>query len=460
MTDIHKNIRIPHLGKVEIPSDKKSFFKNLVSNLFKGDKVVWVIFAFLVGISIVEIYSATSTIVYKQDNQWGPVLRHVFFLIVGLFLILVMHNIKYKFYKLLIFVLFIAICMLLLTPFIGTTVNGAERWISILGITIQPSEIAKISMVGTMAFLLSKQTASNEGVLFKWMVGLMVAVCGIILLDNLSTAVLLFFVCFLMMLLGGVSYKRLLKFGGVLVLGLLVFLSIMFLLPEEAKSKGIFNRFSTWENRLLNHSSADTTDEDAYFEITDDNYQVAHAKIAIANGRLMGVYPGNSKERDFLPQAYSDFIYAIIMEELGFVGGFFVLLLYVALLMRAGIIARKIDMLFPRYLVMGAALMLVTQAFMNMAVAVNLIPVTGQPLPLISRGGTSTIITCAYFGLILSASRFGTRNANDKVFPEEPIQENIASESEITTDEHINLNVEHESIENIDEIELYDDGKN
>ncbi|MFA7494492.1 MAG: FtsW/RodA/SpoVE family cell cycle protein, partial [Proteiniphilum sp.] len=147
--------------------------------------------------------------------------------------------------------------------------------------------------------------------------------------------------------------------------------------------------------------------EEEYFTITDENYQVAHAKIAIANGGVVGVFPGNSTERDFLPQAYSDFIYAIIIEEMGLVGGLFVLMLYVIILIRAGMIARKTEKLFPKYLVLGSALMLSIQAFVNMAVAVNLIPVTGQPLPLVSRGGTSTLITCAYFGLILSADRFG-----------------------------------------------------
>src|SRR5690554_6608130 len=155
--------------------------------------------------------------------------------------------------------------------------------------------------------------------------------------------------------------------------------------------------------------------EEEYFTITDENYQVAHAKIAISNGGVFGVFPGNSTERDFLPQAYSDFIYAIIIEEMGIIGGVFVLLLYVIILIRSGMIARKTEKLFPKYLVLGSAMMLSIQAFVNMAVAVNLIPVTGQPLPLISRGGTSTLITCAYFGLILSADRFGIGKKKEQV---------------------------------------------
>jgi cell division protein FtsW len=172
------------------------------------------------------------------------------------------------------------------------------------------------------------------------------------------------------------------------------------------------------------------TDEE-YFSITDENYQVAHAKIAISNGGVFGVFPGNSTERDFLPQAYSDFIYAIIIEEMGILGGVFVLLLYVIILIRSGMIAKRIQKLFPKYLVLGSAMMLSIQAFINMAVAVNLIPVTGQPLPLISRGGTSTLITCAYFGLILSADRFGIgKKEVPVVSSDESIKDNITTDYE------------------------------
>jgi len=375
--------------------------------IFKGDKVIWSVFIALCVISLVEIFSATSTIVYRQQNIWGPLLRHAMFLIAGVGVILLVHNIPYRFFSLLIFVLLGAIILLILTPFIGTSVNGAERWISFMGFTIQPSELAKISLMGTIAFLLSKQNGSNDALLFKWMIGLMLVVTGIIAMDNLSTAVLLFGVCYLLMFIGNVKLIRLLKIAGAGVAFILLFVLLLNVIPDGWTNSGPLSRLGTWQNRIEHFGSAKELSEDEYFTITDDNYQVAHAKIAISNGGLLGVFPGNSTERDFLPQAYSDFIYAIIIEEMGLIGGLFVLMLYVIILIRAGMIARKTEKLFPKYLVLGSAMMLSIQAFINMAVAVNLIPVTGQPLPLVSRGGTSTLITCAYFGLMLSADRFG-----------------------------------------------------
>ncbi len=381
--------------------------KDFGQKVFQGDKVIWAVFIILCVISLVEIFSATSTIVYRQQNMWGPILRHAMFLIGGVGVILLIHNIPYRYFSLLIFVLLGAIVLLILTPFIGTSVNGADRWISFMGFTIQPSEIAKISLMGTIAFLLSKQNGTNDGLLFKWMIGLMVVVCGIIAMDNLSTAVLLFGVCYLLMFIGNVKLIRLLKVAGAGIGLVLLFVFLLNVIPENWTDSGPLSRLGTWQNRISNFGAHKELSEEEYYSITDENYQVAHAKIAIANGGLVGVFPGNSTERDFLPQAYSDFIYAIIIEEMGILGGILVLLLYVMLLIRSGMIARKTEKMFPKYLVLGSALMLTTQAFINMAVAVNLIPVTGQPLPLISRGGTSTLITCAYFGLILSADRFG-----------------------------------------------------
>lgn len=377
------------------------------AKIFKGDKIIWSVFIALCIISLIEVFSATSTLVYRHQNHWGPILRHATFLLGGVGVILFMHNVPYKYFSSLIFVLFGSVILLLLTPYIGTTVNGAERWIKIMGVSIQPSEIAKISLMGTIAFLLSRQNNSNEKLLFKWMIGLMIGVTLIIAMDNLSTALLLFIVCYVLMFIGNVKFKRLAKVA-LLGIAILVFaVLVLKIIPTQWTQSGPLSRASTWQARIDRFGSTDKTDEASYYQITDDNYQVAHSKIAIANGGLFGKFPGNSKERDFLPQAYSDFIYSIILEEMGLLGGTFVLILYIIILMRAGKIARKTDKLFPKYLILGSALMLSMQAFVNMAVAVHLIPVTGQPLPLISRGGTSTLITCAYFGIILSADRFG-----------------------------------------------------
>ncbi|MBF6626896.1 MAG: FtsW/RodA/SpoVE family cell cycle protein [Proteiniphilum sp.] len=407
MSDQFNNINNP-LPPPEADIVEPAFtLRDVGRKIFKGDKVVWSVFIILCVISLVEIFSATSTIVYRHQSIWGPILRHAMFLIGGVGVILLIHNIPYRYFSLLIFVLMGAIVLLILTPFIGTTVNGAERWISFMGITIQPSELAKISLMGTIAFLLSKQNGQNDGLLFKWMIGLMVMVSAIIAMDNLSTAVLLFGVCYLLMFIGNVKLTRLLKVAGLGIAAVLLFVLLLNVIPASWTDSGPLSRLGTWQNRISHFDAAGELSEEEYYSVTDENYQVAHAKIAIANGGVLGVFPGNSTERDFLPQAYSDFIYAIIIEEMGILGGLFVLLLYVIIMIRAGMIARKTEKMFPKYLVLGSALMLSVQAFINMAVAVNLIPVTGQPLPLISRGGTSTLITCAYFGLILSADRFG-----------------------------------------------------
>lgn len=377
------------------------------SKIFKGDKIIWSVFIALCIVSLIEVFSATSTIVYRQQNHWGPILRHATFLLGGVGVILFMHNVPYKYFSSLIFVLIGSVVLLLLTPYLGTTINGAERWIRIMGVSIQPSEIAKISLMGTIAFLLSKQNSQNEKTLFKWMIGLMMVVSLIIAMDNLSTALLLFIVCFVLMYIGNVKFMYLAKVGLIGVALVAVFIFFLMIIPKSWTETTVLSRTSTWKGRIERFGNTVEKDDASYYQITDDNYQVAHSKIAIANGGVFGKFPGNSKERDFLPQAYSDFIYSIILEEMGLLGGTFVLILYIIILMRAGKIAQKTDKLFPKYLILGSALMLAMQAFVNMAVAVHLIPVTGQPLPLISRGGTSTLITCAYFGIILSADRFG-----------------------------------------------------
>ena len=446
---------------VEGINESGSILNDFGRKIFKGDKVILTVFIILCVISLIEIFSATSTIVYRQQNQWGPILRHAMFLIGGVGVILFIHNIPYRFFSSLIFILLGAIVLLILTPFIGESVNNADRWISFMGFTIQPSELAKISLMGTIAFLLSKQNGVNDSILFKWMIGLMVVVCGIIAMDNLSTAVLLFGVCFLLMFIGNVKLIRLLKVAGIGIASVLLFILFLNIIPKSWTDTGPLNRMGTWQNRITHFGEAKEMSDEEYYTITDENYQVAHAKIAISNGGVLGVFPGNSTERDFLPQAYSDFIYAIIIEEMGILGGVFVLMLYVIILIRSGMIARKTEKLFPKYLVLGSAMMLSIQAFVNMAVAVNLIPVTGQPLPLISRGGTSTLITCAYFGLILSADRFGIGKKKEPLVSEinTIIDEDVINEELITPGIASDQNeLENEAVVDLDdkvEFEIY-----
>ena len=427
---------------------EKSFYTELINRVFKGDKVIWLVFVILCVISMIEIFSATSTIVYRQQSHWGPILRHTMFLLAGFGVIILMHNVPYRFFSSLIFVLLGSIILLLLTPFIGETVNGADRWIRIMGFTIQPSEFAKLSLMGTVAFLLSKQNGMNNKTLFKWMTGLTVVVCGIIAIDNLSTAVLLFFVIFLMMFIGNVKIVRILSVVAAAVAAVVLLMLVAKVSPDSVVQKiPLLKRFDTWSNRIadyLNHS--DNSNENIYV-VNDDNFQSAHAKIAIANGGVFGKFPGNSTERDFLPQAYSDFIYAIIIEEMGFLGGMVVLLMYVIILIRSGIIARKTNNLFAKYLVIGSALMLSIQAFLNMAVAVGAIPVTGQPLPLVSRGGTSTLVTCAYFGIILSADRFGMVKKRKKKPEDMENEEDISDNTNDKNDEVVKLDNLEEKVD-------------
>jgi len=354
----------------------------LIGNLFKGDKVVWIVFAFLSLISLVEVYSASSTLAYSGSSTFGPILRHGMFLLLGAGLMLVLHNLKLKWITFMgLGLTLVAFLLLVLTPVIGVRVNNAARWISIFGIQFQPSEFAKLAMVIVTAFILSK-TQRSEAMLDKafWIILALTGVfAALIVPENGSTAVMLCLVVFFMMVVGRIRTKKLLFLGGSVLL--VVFLAV-FLLKVVDEVPGM-PRWDTWQNRLFGEEIS-VTDPD--FRITDKNYQTSHAKIAVANGTIVGSMPGNSTQRDFLPQAYSDFIYAIIIEEMGWIGLLLVPFLYIVLLLRALHIAKNCTKIYPMLLIMGAALMVCTQAFINMSVAVGALPVTGQPMPLVSRG--------------------------------------------------------------------------
>lgn len=397
---------------------------SLASKLFKGDRVIWIIFMFLCLISAVEVFSATSTLAYQNANHWAPIGRHASFLVGGVVAVLIMHHIPCHIFRAGIILFPISLVMLIVTPFIGISANDAHRWLSVFGIPLQPSEFAKLSLLILIAFMLSKRGRITDDQIFKWILFCTFLTCGLILPENFSTAFMLFGVSFLMMFIGQIPFKKLLKLAGALIALLLLFLAVLKFTPKEIVQSYLPGRLATWQARLerFGDDSANYNAAGIYI-VTDENYQVSHAKIAIARGGLFGQMPGHGQQRDFLPQAYSDFIYAIIIEELGFVGGVFVLLLYIMLLVRVGMIARRCEKAFPKFLVLGCGLLIVVQALANMAVAVSLIPVTGQPMPLVSRGGTSTVITCVYFGIILSVSRFGAhiREKDEEEQPEEQV---------------------------------------
>ena len=378
----------------------------LINKLFKGDRSIWIIFMLLCLVSLVEVYSATSTLAYKNTHFYTPIVRHATFLLMGFAAVLVLHHIPSKYYAIAILLLPFSIALLAITPFLGLKINEAYRFLSVMGVQFQPSEFGKMACIIFVAFMLSKQERFSPHKTF-WIILIGVSItCALILPENFSTSFLLFLVCLLMMFIGQAPLKKMvLLIVFLALLGGLSF-SVLRFTPDEFAREHFPNRFWTWKERIDEHFDRDKTSNK--YVINDDNFQVNHAKIAIARGGLFGKLPGRSIQRDFLPQAYSDFIYAIIIEEMGLViGGVGVLMLYIFLMFRVAIIARRCEKLFPKYLALGCGLLIVIQAFINMAVAVNLIPVTGQPLPLISRGGTSTMLTCFYFGIILSVSRFG-----------------------------------------------------
>ena len=386
---------------------------DLLKSIFKGDKVIWIIFLFLCLISITEVFSAASTLTYKSGDHWGPITQHSILLMVGAVIVVLVHNIPYKWFQVFpVFLLPLSIGLLafvMLMGFItGDRVNGAARWMTFMGIQFQPSEIAKMAVVIVTAFILSKGQ-DEEGASPKASKRIMVItciVCGLILPENYSTGMLLFGTVYLMMFIGRVSAKKLLILGGGIAAFVILFGTFLLNTPDKTLEKiPMGHRFTTVKSRITDYFADKGKIPAAKFDI-DGNGQVAHARIAVATSHIVGKGPGNSVQRDFLSQAFSDFIYAIIIEELGLVGGAVVVFLYVCLLVRVGRIAKKCDRTFPAFLIIGIALLLVTQALFNMMVAVGLAPVTGQPLPLISKGGTSTFINCAYIGMILSVSRY------------------------------------------------------
>lgn len=413
-----------------------------LSNIFKGDKVIWMVFFFLCVISVIEVFSASSELTYKGGNYMAPILRHIGLLILGIASMVVTLNIQCKYFKIITpFLLLGSILLLLIVWVTGNATNGASRWIGIMGFQFQPSEFAKGAMVLATAQILSAMQTENgaDKHALKYILLIWFAVVPLIFIENFSTAALLSAVVFMMMIIGRVPGKQL----GIilaLVVGFMAFaLSVIWItgtdqselenknaLTEQVdkanenagKDKKILHRMDTWKSRInkfLAHKDVPPSEVDL-----DKDAQVAHANIAIATSNGYGKGPGNSVERDFLSQAFSDFIFAIIIEEMGIEGAIAVAFLYIILLFRTGKIARRCENNFPALLVMGLALLLVTQALFNMCVAVGLAPVTGQPLPLISRGGTSTIINCVYIGVILSISRSAKKKENNSDLTKKP----------------------------------------
>ena len=396
-----------------------------IGNIFKGDKVIWMVFFFLCMISIVEVFSASSNLTYKSQNYMGPIVFHTVTIILGVVVAVVTLNIPCRYFKLMTpFLLIITVVLLLWVLATGERTGDASRWINIFGLTFQPSEIAKGTVVLATAQILSAMQRENgaDKKAFKYILWIVVPIAMLIMVENLSTAALLCSVVFLMMFIGRVPMVQLGKLVG--VVAAIAFAGFLFIMAvgndnnvavdkakteqvskpkEKSKLEKILHRADTWKSRIKKFSNKEIITPDQYD--LDKDAQVAHANIAIVSSNIIGKGPGQSVERDFLSQAFSDFIFAIVIEELGIIGATFVVFLYIVLVYRTARIASRCENNFPAFLAMGLALLLVIQAAFNMLVAVGIAPVTGQPLPLISKGGTSTIINCAYIGVILSVSR-------------------------------------------------------
>lgn len=397
-----------------------------IGNIFKGDKVIWMVFFFLCMISIVEVFSASSNLTYKSQNYMGPIVFHTVTIILGAVVAVVTLNIPCRYFKLMTpFLLIITVVLLLWVLAAGERTGDASRWINIFGLTFQPSEIAKGTIVLATAQILSAMQRENgaDKKAFKYILCIVAPIAFLIMVENLSTAALLCLVVYLMMFIGRVPAFQLIKLAGVVIglalVGLLLIMAVgndtnvavdkaqteqVVTAPKEkSKIEKLLHRADTWKSRIKKFSNKEEITPDQYD--LDKDAQVAHANIAIVSSNIIGKGPGQSVERDFLSQAFSDFIFAIIIEELGIIGATGVVFLYIVLLYRTARIASRCENNFPAFLAMGLALLLVIQASFNMLVAVGIAPVTGQPLPLISKGGTSTIINCAYIGVILSVSR-------------------------------------------------------
>jgi cell division protein FtsW len=296
---------------------------------------------------------------------------------------------------------------------LGVEINGSRRWIKLFGITFQPSELAKLTLIIVVSDLLSRIKNKDDERKYYWIVmGITAIICGIIFIGNLSTAVILGGIVILLTILARVH----IKYWGSTIVVLALFLVLGYVYVNEVyvkpgrKVEGVFKRASVWVARV-NNDSEEKKVTDPEFRITDENYQPSHAMIAVARGGKspFGVLPGNSTERDVLPQAYSDYIFAIIVEEWGIIGSIFLILIYLAILFRACLKSSRYADYSAMMMVMGLALMITCQALISMMVSVGIGPVTGQPLPMISRGGTSVLITSIYFGIIMSVSREQTK---------------------------------------------------
>lgn len=372
--------------------------QQVFSNI-KGDRLIWAIAALLAIFSFLPVYSASSNLAYVSGdgNTFSYFVKHFVHLFLGFMIIYMVHRVPYRYFRGLSMVMIPVVLVLLVVTLVqGTTIGGANasRWIKVpvVGFTFQPSTLASVVLMVYVARYLSKikdkSVDFKETILPLWTP--VFCVLALILPANFSTTAIIFTMIVVLTFLGGYPIRYL-----AVIIGSGMFVLTLFILAAKAFPDAMPNRVDTWTSRIENFLNGEDTEED---------YQIEKAKIAIASGGVQGVGPGKSIQKNFLPQSSSDFIYAIIIEEYGLIGGLFLMVLYLWLLFRIVIVSQKADTIFGKLLVIGVGLPIVFQALINMAVAVELFPVTGQTLPLISSGGTSIWMTCLAIGIILSVS--------------------------------------------------------
>lgn len=371
--------------------------KKIIENI-KGDRLIWAIVALLAIFSFLPVYSAASNLAnIGGSGAFSFLIKHLVHLILGFALIYGIHKVPYRYFRgISMLMIPVVVVLLIITMFQGTTIAGANasRWIRIpvVGMSFQTSTLASVVLMVYVARYLSKihgqQVSFKETVIFLWAPVFFILI--LILPANFSTTAIIFTMVMMLAFIGGYPLKYLAVIIGSGIISL-----VMFILVAKAFPEAMPNRVDTWMSRIESFSNGADTDAD---------YQIEKAKIAIASGGISGVGPGKSVQKNFLPQSSSDFIFAIIIEEYGLIGGVCLLILYSWFLFRIVIVSQKSDTLFGKLLVLGVGLPIVFQALINMAVAVELFPVTGQTLPLISSGGTSIWMTCLSIGIILSVS--------------------------------------------------------
>ncbi len=368
--------------------------KNMVGDI-KGDKVIWVVVLFLSLFSLLAVYSSTGTLAYKYQggNTEYYMLKHFIILFLGLVFMYVAHKVKYIYFSPFFKVaLWISIPLLFLTLIFGLNLNDAKRVLPLpFNLTFQTSDLAKLTLIIYLAFILTKKQDYIKD-FRNGFLPIMVPVFLVVILilpANFSTAAMIFTTSLVLMFIGRVNMKYIFSLIGIGVVALSIFILVLMQMPVDKQG-----RLGTWKARI-----------EGYMNGEGDNFQVEQAEIAIAGGGVFGKMPGNSTQRNFLPHPYSDFIFAIIVEEYGLMGGSFVVLLYLIILFRAVVIVSKIPQTFGAFLSIGVAFSLVFQAMVNMGVAVGILPVTGQPLPLVSMGGTSIWFTSISLGILLSVSK-------------------------------------------------------